>query len=270
MPGAPLREAGRLLITIAVGFVLGFLIGMTGVGGGALLAPALYVVLGFTYQSAVAVSLVYAVVTKVISAVQHIRQGSVLWRITLLYGGLGVPGAILGSRLVYAAGDAAERVLPFVMSGVLMLVAGLIAWEARDGTPGGRQKPFSPFDIGLRSVAVIAVLQFVVGVLLGATSIGAGSIVILSMLYLFHMNARQVVGSNIVIAIIMATPAGLTHFAHARIDWGLLGLLMVGSAVGAILGARSTMRMPDRQLKFAVAGLIFIGALATFVKAWGS
>ena len=259
-----------MLTTIAVGFVLGFLIGLTGVGGGALIAPALYAVLGFNYQSAVAISLVYAVVTKVFSAVQHVRQGTVLWRITLIYGGLGVPGAILGSRLVYLAAGATERALPFIMSSVLMLLAGLIVWEARDRTPGGRQRPFSPFDLGRRSVAAIAVLQFFVGVLVGATSIGAGSIVILSMLYLFRMNARQVVGSNIVIAIIMATPAWLTHLALGGIDWNVLGLLIVGSTGGAVLGAKSTMRMPERQLKFAVGGLIFIGALATLAKAWGS
>ena len=259
-----------MLTTIAVGFVLGFLIGLTGVGGGALIAPALYAVLGFNYQSAVAISLVYAVVTKVFSAVQHVRQGTVLWRITLIYGGLGVPGAILGSRLVYLAAGATERALPFIMSSVLMLVAGLIVWEARDRTPGGRQRPFSPFDLGRRSVAAIAVLQFFVGVLVGATSIGAGSIVILSMLYLFRMNARQVVGSNIVIAIIMATPAWLTHLALGGIDWNVLGLLIVGSTGGAVLGAKSTRRMPERQLKFAVGGLIFIGALATLAKAWGS
>ena len=270
MPEVCRREKGRLLITIAVGFVLGFLIGLTGVGGGALIAPALYAVLGFNYQSAVAVSLVYAVITKAVSAVQHIKQGAVLWRITLVYGGLGVPGAILGSRLVYLAAGATERALPFIMSGVLTLVAGLIVWEALDRAPGRRQRPFSPFDIGFRSVAVIAVLQFFVGILLGATSIGAGSIVILSMLYLFRMNARQVVGSNIVIAILMGTPAWLTHLAHAGIDWDVLGLLIVGSAVGAILGAKSTMVMPERQLKLAVGGLIFIGALATLAKAWGS
>ena len=267
MPGAPRPEDGRVLTIVAVGFILGFLIGLTGVGGGALIAPAMYAILGYSYQSAVAVSLVYAVVTKFVSAVQHVRQGTVLWRITLVYGVLGIPGGILGSRLVYLIEGATERLLPFLMSGVLTLVAGLIAWEARDGTPGGRKRPFSPFDISFRGVVLIAVLQFFVGTLLGATSVGAGSIVILSLFYWFPMNARQVVGSNIIIAMIMATPAWFTHLAFAGIDWRLLGWLMVGSVGGAVLGAKSTMLLPERQLKFVVAGLIFIGALATFAKA---
>ena len=267
MPEGFRHEGVRFVITIALGFVLGFLIGLTGVGGGALIAPTLYVVLGLTYQSAVAVSLIYAVITKVVGAVQHIRQGAVLWRVTLLYGGLGIPGAIVGARLVYLAGDATERIFPFIMSGVLMLVAGLLFREARAGAVGDRRKPFSPHAIGIRGVLVVAVLQMFVGILLGATSIGAGSIVILSMLYLFRMNAHQVIGSNIIIALVMAAPAWLTHYAVAGIDWKLLGLLLVGSSVGAILGAKSTLRLPERQLKFAVAGLIFIGAAATFAKA---
>ena len=92
-----------ILIAVPLGFVLGFLIGLTGVGGGALVAPALYVILGVGYGAAVALSLVYSLFTKVIGAAQHVRQGTVLWRITLLYGVLGIPGAVFGSRFVYAA-----------------------------------------------------------------------------------------------------------------------------------------------------------------------
>tara|TARA_B100000959_G_scaffold216700_1_gene228415 strand:+ start:1387 stop:2187 length:801 start_codon:yes stop_codon:yes gene_type:complete len=261
------REGLRPVTTVAVGFVLGYLIGLTGVGGGALIAPTLYAILGLSYQGAIAVSLIYAVITKVISAVQHLRQGSVLWRVTLLYGVLGIPGAILGSRLVYWAGDAAEGIFPFIMAGMLALVASLIVWEAGAGV-GGRTKPFSPVDLTARSVMVVAAVQFFVGILLGATSLGAGSFVILSMLYFFRMPARQVVGSNIVIAIFMGTPAWLTHYAVVGIDWNLLGLLMLGSVFGSVLGAKSTMLVPEQRLKQAVAGLIYIGAIATFIKAW--
>lgn len=70
-----LRHADeRVVGIISIGFILGFLIGLTGVGGGALLAPALYAVLGLGYQAAVSVTLIYAVITKAFSAVQHVRQ----------------------------------------------------------------------------------------------------------------------------------------------------------------------------------------------------
>ena len=256
------------MITVGLGFVLGFLIGLTGVGGGALIAPALYVVLGLSYQEAVSLSLIYALITKIISAVQHVRQRTVLWRITLLYGGLGIPGAVLGSQLLYWAGSATDRIFPFVMSGVLLIVAGLLLLETAGASRAERRKPFSAFQFGVGSVATVAVIQLFVGVLLGATSIGSGSIIIVSMLYLFRMSAQEVVGSNIVIALIMAAPAWLTHYAAGGLDWSLLGLLMIGSAVGAVLGAKATMVLGGRQLKLAIAALITIGAVATLVKAW--
>ncbi len=78
--------ATELLIGAPLGFVLGVLIGLTGVGGGALVAPAIYVILGRSYEQAVALSLIYSLLTKVVGAVQHVRQGTVLWKITLLYG----------------------------------------------------------------------------------------------------------------------------------------------------------------------------------------
>ncbi|HCH37854.1 MAG TPA: hypothetical protein DEU67_07510, partial [Acidobacteria bacterium] len=167
MPEELRHEDERVVGIISIGFILGFLIGLTGVGGGALLAPALYAVLGLGYQAAVSVTLIYAVITKAFSAVQHVRQGTVLWRVTLLYGGLGIPGAILGARIIHWTNDSTQQVFPFVMSGLLMLVASLIIWESGESSASGRRKPFSPFNIKTRGVLAVAVVQSFAGVLLG-------------------------------------------------------------------------------------------------------
>jgi uncharacterized membrane protein YfcA len=71
------------------------------VGGRALVAPALYVVLQVSYAQAVTLSLIYSVFTKILGFLQHLRQGNVSWRVMLLYGVAGMPGAILGSQLLY-------------------------------------------------------------------------------------------------------------------------------------------------------------------------
>jgi uncharacterized membrane protein YfcA len=73
------------------------------VGGGALVAPALYVVLQVSYAQAVTLSLIYSVFTKILGVLQHLRQGNVAWRITLLYWMPGIPGAVLGSQVLYTA-----------------------------------------------------------------------------------------------------------------------------------------------------------------------
>jgi uncharacterized membrane protein YfcA len=231
-------------------------------------APALYVVLGRAYGEAVALSLVYSLFTKIFSAYQHVRQGTVLWRITLLYGLAGIPGAVVGSHAVYWGGGAAQRVLPFVMGGVLILVAALIVLEAGVRSVAARPKPLSPHHLSGPVAVGVGLFQLVVGALMGLTSIGSGSLIILSMLYLFDMSAKEIVGSNLVIALIMVIPAGVTHYLAAGVDWRLLAILLAGSLAGAVLGAKSTMVLGDRALKFVIAALILAGAVSTIAKAW--
>jgi uncharacterized membrane protein YfcA len=256
------------LAAVPLGFVLGVLIGLTGVGGGAAVAPALYVLLGRGYGEAVALSLVYSLITKIAGAVQHVRQGTVIWRLSLLYGLAGIPGAIVGSRLVYVGAGGTGRWLPFLMSGVLLLAAALIALEPWLARVMMWKKPFSPHDLSGPTVVAVAAFQTVVGALIGLTSVGSGSLVILSMIYLFRMSAQEIVGSNIVIALLMVVPAGMTHFVMAGVPGTLLLALLAGSLGGAVLGARMATWVPERPLQLTIAIVIALGAVATLVKAW--
>lgn len=255
------------LITVPLGFALGFLIGLTGVGGGAVVAPSLYVILGLNYQDSIALSLVYSLFTKIVGGIQHIRQGTVLWKITLLYGLTGIPGSVLGSHAVYRMGSATERIFPYVMAAVLVTVAVLILLETVLRNLAAHDKPFSPYVFTPGGIAAIAVFQLFVGLLLGVTSVGSGSLVILSMLYLFRMTAQQIVGSNIIIALLMVIPAGLTHFGLGGVNWTVLGLLMLGSLVGTVLGAKTALRLPQWALKLIIVVLISAGAVGTVLKA---
>lgn len=258
----------ELILDIPLGFALGFVIGLTGVGGGAIVAPALYVILGMNYAEAVALSLIYSVFTKIFSVIQHLRQGTVLWKLTLLYGLSGIPGAVVGSRVLYLAGEDTRGLFPFLMSAVLGIVGLLILLETKIQALFSRQKPFHPDEIGWKAGLAIAGFQQVVGMLMGLTSIGSGSLVILSLVYLFKISAREIVGSNIAIALLMVIPASLTHFAVGGVPWAHLGLLLVGSLGGAVLGAKATLLLSDGALKAAIVILIMTGAVATVVKAW--
>lgn len=195
------------------------------------------------------------------------RQGTVLWKITLVYGLTGIPGAVLGSHAIYWMGRAGEGVFPYVMAALLILVAGLILLETVLQRVTQREKPFSPHELSAGGIAAIGLFQLVVGILLGITSVGSGSLVILSMLYFFRMTAQQVVGSNIVIALIMVIPASLTHFGLGGTRLPLLGLLMAGSVGGTVIGARTTLRLSQRALKITIVVLVLAGAVATIVKA---
>jgi uncharacterized protein len=256
------------LIAIPLGFGLGFLIGLTGVGGGAVVAPAFYVLLRMSYQDAVTLSLVYAFLTKIAGALQHVRQRTVRWTPTLLYGLTGIPGAIVGARIVHWAGATGERMLPLVMAGLLLIVALLIITEDAVRRRAGWRPPFSPDALTPATIIVVGAWQLLVGLLMGLTSVGSGSLVILSMLYLFRMSAQEVVGSNVVIALIMVLPAAVAHATVVPVDWALLALLLLGSSIGAPLGARVTLRLSEPMLKRVIATLIAAAAAATVGKAW--
>ncbi len=232
------------------------------------MAPALYVLLGRPYGETVALSLVYSVFTKIVGALQHIRQGTVVWNVTLLYGLSGIPAAILGSRMIYLAREETRRLFPFVMGGALFLVAALLLLETALRSAVARERPLSPDRLGPTGILVIVGIQQVIGVLLGLTSVGSGSLVVTSMLLLLRMPARNIVGSNLVIGLIMVIPAGVTHYFAGGVNWRLLAFLLLGSLVGAQLGSRVTMVMPERGLKLVIVALVMVAAVATIMKAW--
>jgi uncharacterized membrane protein YfcA len=259
--------APQALSHVPLGFVLGFLIGLTGVGGGAVVAPALYVVLRVPYAEAISLSLIYSLFTKVFGLGQHLRQGTVRWNVTLLYGLTGIPGSVVGSRMLYTVSDETRQVFPLVMSGLLVVVSLLLLAEPAISRTRPLGKPIRPEKIGWRAALGIAAFQLVVGLLLGLTSVGSGSLVLLSMFFLFAMPAREIVGSNIAIALLMVIPASATHFALGGVDAVRLALLLAGSLLGAVLGARTTMVLPDGVLKGLVIALILAGAVGTVLRA---
>ncbi len=254
------------LITLALGFVLAYFIGLTGVGGGALVAPALFVVLDLPYTQAIGTSLVYAFLTKILSAATHIRQGTVHWRLALLYGLSGAPGAIVGSYLLHDLGKWLGPVFPLLMGVLLLAVAGLLAGEAGHLPFFNRANPLIPEKVSGPSMVGIGTYSLAVGALMGVTSVGSGSLIILSMVYLFTLPARKVVGTNIVIALIIILPAAVTHLSLGGVTLRILGLLLLGSIPGAVLGSRTTVLVPDRILRFAIALLVAVSALATLIK----
>jgi uncharacterized protein len=257
------------VLTVGLGAVLGFFIGLTGVGGGALVAPSIYVLLGTTFTQAVGLSLVYALFTKVLAFAQHQRSGNIEWRTALLYGLAGIPGALLGSALLYATGWS-ERFFAGVMAIVLILVGVLLLLDANIGRLAGRRRPFDPQHLGARAAVALAALSFCVGILLGMTSIGSGSVIVLSMALLLRMSARVIVGTNIAISLIMLIPASAAHLLAGGVEAERITLLLVGSVVGVTLGTRATSLISERWLRSAIALLVIVSSVATVTRAWSS
>ena len=243
---------------------MGFFVGLSGVGGSAILAPMLILFLGVKPSLAIGTDLLYSVPAKILALVLHQRQGNVNWPITraLLVGGL--PGAI-GGLVIFAQLkdhveigllDAALR--HAIGVAILLASAGAAAlWLARF-----RQKRSVPDpEVSLPFVTIVAI-GAVVGVLVAVTSIGSGSITL--PLLAFALPAvllRRLIGAEIAFAAFLVPVAAVGHIGMGDVNWLMVASLLVGALPGVWIGSRLCNLIGDHWLRPVVIGVLaFAGA----------
>ena len=254
------------------GLLVGFLVGLTGVGGGSLMTPFLVAVVGVPAPTAVGTDLVYATVTKLTGSVQHYRQRSVNLEVALFLGLGSIPAGLLGvvtleymERILDA--EMLKSVMINIIAATLVLVgASLIFREyfmprptEDDETP----KPNTwngkgPMSRRRRMYTVI--FGAMGGYLVGLTSIGSGSIMAIILLLLYPIAPAIVVGTDIAHASVLSLVVGLAHMTQGNVDFALAGTLLLGSIPGVLVGARLAPFIPGKPLKTILAVmLVFVG-----------
>jgi uncharacterized membrane protein YfcA len=242
----------------AFGFVVGLLVGLTGMGGGVLMTPLLMLGLGMPATAAVATDLAYSLVTKLAGSWQHLRQGTVDMKLvrTLAIGS--VPASALAVTIIgwlereRTAG--LEQGLARAVGGALVVAAGLLAWRALSAA-----EP-RPHEIEHRRAAIIAV-GAVGGLLVGFTSVGSGSVIMGLLVFFVPLAPRTLVGSDVVHAAILVGVAAAGHALLGNVDVPLAAQLLVGSIPGVLIGSRLTLRAPRRILQAALAALLTLSGL---------
>jgi uncharacterized membrane protein YfcA len=242
-----------------LGLVVGLLVGLTGLGGGALMTPALILLFKMEPVAAVGTDLIYASLTKMAGAYRHIRLGNVNWRL-VFYLALGsIPGAIIGAVLLVQLNRIpnfdADQALKRLLGGLLVTVALVTLWKTYGRAKEEEDQELQEFTVRRRWVVV---LGLVVGILVTLTSIGSGTIVTLFLLMWFSLSIPRLVGTDITHAVLLLSVAGLTHLFGGHADPKLAGLLLVGSLPGVWIGASLTGRLPERAVKTVLAALLLI------------
>ncbi|MFJ2982019.1 MULTISPECIES: sulfite exporter TauE/SafE family protein [unclassified Pseudomonas] len=253
-------DVGSFGFTIA-GLVVGFIVGMTGVGGGSLMTPIL-LWFGISPATAVGTDLLYAAITKASGVWVHGRNKNIDWKITGLLSMGSVPAAALTLwflSTLHTDTSALNAVIKQGLAVVLILTALAILFKSRLQAFANRHAG-DHYSLSDRTLNTLTVLTGVVlGVMVTLTSIGAGALgtVALFLLYPFLVT-RRLVGTEIAHAVPLTLVAGLGHAGMGNMDWSLLGYLLLGSLPGIYLGSHLTGRISDRVLRPCLAAMLLL------------
>lgn len=249
------------------GAFVGFLVGLTGVGGGSLMAPLLIVLFGFSPAVAIGTDLWFAAITKTAGGIVHHRLGSTDWRIVgrLALGSL--PAAVLTVLWLafFHDGSLQSDLLMKLLGAALLLTAVLMVFKTRITAPLRRMHAgLGSQLITLRRWQLVMTLAggLAVGVLVTLTSVGAGALiaVLLALIYPLRLGTRSIVGTDIVHAIPLTLVAALGHSWLGNVDGWLLGSLLLGSIPGIVLGSLATGKINDNLVRYALAVMLLVSA----------
>jgi hypothetical protein len=238
-------------LPIAVGgFIVGSIVGLTGVGGGALMTPMLVLIFGVQPLAAVSSDIVASLVMKPIGGGVHLRRGTVRMNLAkwLMVGSL--PSAFLGVLLLRRLGGEGEALQHHVKAGLgwalVLASTGILARPllARRGAAGG-----APTEVPVKVLPTVLIGIFG-GLIVGMTSVGSGSLMIVLLLMLYpQFRISDLVGTDLVQAIPLVASAALGHLLLGDFKLSLTGSILLGAIPGVYLGARVSSRAPDGILR---------------------
>jgi uncharacterized membrane protein YfcA len=248
------------------GFAVGLLVGLTGVGGGALMTPVLVLLFGIHPSTAVGTDLLYAAATKTVGTGVHGVSGTVDWRIVGRLAAGSVPATVATLLILAHFGvqnGAANHVITLVLG--IALIATAIAILFRNiilnyfAKRGGARDP-------QRTAFATVILGAILGVLVSISSVGAGAIGVTVLLVLYPaLPVSKLVGSDIAHAVPLTLIAGLGHWLMGSVNFPLLFSLLTGSIPGIIIGSLVATRMPDKVLRPILAStLALVGGRLIF------
>ena len=258
--------AVHLLPLMAAGFAVGMLVGLTGVGGGALMTPLLISSFGVPPQVAVGTDLLYASITKTAGGWRHHVADHVDWPVVLRLAAGSLPAAaILLAVMAFLPVDTVKLahwirmglVAALPISGLAIVLYPFVTRTAPREDRG---------DVPPRTLATV-LFGVVLGLLVTLTSVGAGAIGVTVLAALYPMlPAKRLVGTDIAHAVPLTLLGGLGHLSLGNVDTGLLLALLCGSIPGILMGARLAGIVPERLLRPILAITLCYAAWALFNK----
>jgi len=242
---------------VIAGGAVGVLVGMTGMGGGSLMTPMLILLFGFDAKTAVGTDILHGAVFKSFGAWRHRQLGNVhvplaAW---MLLGS--APLSLVGVQIASSFSDGTQSAMTKVVGGTLVLGGlGFLlkTFVHRDGVAG-------PLHMVRRDKLLAILIGAVFGFVVGLTSVGSGTFFGLAMLFVYSLQARRIVGTDMLHAAALLWVAGAGHLVHGNVDLHAMAWLLVGSIPGVLVGSHLSIRIPERALRIAFAFVLVLSGV---------
>lgn len=251
---------------IISGFAVGMLVGITGVGGGSLMTPLLVFLFGFNAVTAVGTDLLYAAITKTGGVfVHHHSHKSVDWRVVKWMSLGSLPAAVatvfLIKHLIKIEKDI-SGIITFTLGVALILTAIALlirSYLTRKAIREIENKVISTGRFKKIQIPATIFTGIMLGVLVTISSVGAGVLGTLALLFLYpRMSTLKVVGTDLAHAIPLTAVAGFGHWTLGHVDFSLLGTLLIGSLPGIWIGSHFSAKVPEKVLRPLLATLLLL------------
>jgi uncharacterized membrane protein YfcA len=257
------------LVLAALG--IGIVVGLTGMGGGALMTPVLVLFFGVSAPAAVSSDLVASAVMKPVGSAVHLRAGTVRMDVVRWLCIGSVPTAFCGVLVGHALGHgtSVENAIKLALGVALVVAAaGLfvraylrLAERARHRDASRDPDPVGPPEIAVRPLPTL-LIGAVGGLVVGLTSVGSGSLIIIALMLLYPtLRASELVGTDLVQSVPLVFSAAIGHLIFGDAQFGVTGALLLGSIPGSYIGARLSVRLPGALIRRALAFVLLASAL---------
>jgi uncharacterized membrane protein YfcA len=245
-----------IAVKIFVGFVVGVLIGLTGVGGGVLLLPVLIFGVGVPPIIAVGSDALFNFFTKIPAGLLHLKKGTVRRKVVIALAVGSVPGSVAGVALLTHIrtlyGNGVNDFIKLAIGVLLIVIPTLLMFQKRIEESVANRPPTMKSFLGMAMIGLVA------GVLVGMTSVGSGSIIMMLLLLFYSFPPKVNVGTDVVHAVVLTGVTSLLHFRLGNVDPRLVVSLLIGSIPGGLLGSHLSTRVPMLWLRRILCALLLL------------
>lgn len=255
------RPMGDIAFVLA-GLFVGFIVGLTGVGGGSLMTPILIFFFGVKPYMAVGTDLLFAAFTKAGGTLKLARSGRIDWPIVFNLSAGSIPAALATLYVLHNAGTtsaAVQKLMTSTLGLALLLTAAATLYKALRGKASPKEVAAGQESLAARPLHWSLPLLFgaLIGTLVTITSVGAGAIGVTVLMILYPLlPLPRIIAADIAYAVPLTLVAGMGHASLGSVDWHMLAALLAGSLPGIWIGSHLVLKTPERVIRSLLSVLL--------------